>query len=77
MQNVSADLSTKEIKKQRFFSKVLIMTGIKKDTIHESAWIEGSIVRNGVQIKSNLWHAHLYKYFVYIRKRLQQGRKRR
>lgn len=77
MQNVSADLSTKEIKKQRFFSKVLIMTGVKKDTIHESAWIEGSIVRNGVQIKSNLWHAHLYKYFVYIRKRLQQGRKRR
>ncbi len=77
MQNVSADLSTKEIKKQRFFSKVLIMTGIKKDTIHESAWIEGSIVRNGIQIKSNLWHAHLYKYFVYIRKRLQQGRKRR
>ena len=77
MQNVSADLSTNEIKKQRFFSKVLIMTGVKKDTIHESAWIEGSIVRNGIQIKSNLWHAHLYKYFVYIRKRLQQGRKRR
>lgn len=73
LQKVSAELSQQEIKKQRFLSKVLIMSGLKNETIHESAWIEGSIVRNGTRIEENLKHAHLYKYFVYIRKALQQG----
>lgn len=75
LQKVSAELSQEEIKKQRFLSKVFIMTGIKKDVIHESAWIEGSIVNNGIHVKANLKHAHLYKYFIYIRKWLQQGGK--
>lgn len=70
MQTVAATLSTHDIRNQHFFSKALIMTGLRKETIHESAWIEGSIVRNGEQIQSNLYHAVLYKYFVYIRKAL-------
>lgn len=73
LQKVAAELSTEEIKRQRFFTKLKIMTGLKKETLRESAWIEGSIVRNGVQIGKNLFHAHFYKYFIYVRKRLRQG----
>lgn len=76
LQKVSAELSQEEIRKQRFLSKVMIMAGIRKDVIHESAWIEGSIINNGVNAAKNLKHAHLYKYFIYIRKRIQQGGKR-
>ena len=32
-----------------------------------------TIVRNGDKVRGNLWHARMYKYIVYIRKRLQQG----
>ncbi len=68
LQKVAAELSEQEIRNQRFISKALIMLGLKKTIIHESAWIEGSIVRNGNRVHSNLRHARLYKYFLYIRK---------
>lgn len=74
MQSISAKLNQEEIARQRILNKTLIMTGLKKGVIHESAWIEGSIVRNGVKVKSNLRHARMYKYFVYIRKRLRRGK---
>ena len=71
LQKVAAELSDEEIRNQRFLNKALIMLGIKKGIIHESAWIEGSIVRNGKRVKSYLRHARLYKYFVYIKKRFR------
>lgn len=71
LQKVAAELSDGEIRNQRFINKALIMMGLKKGIIHESAWIEGSIVRNGNRVKSNLGHARLYKYFVYIRKKFR------
>ncbi len=71
LQKVAAELSDEEIKNQRFLNKALIMLGIKKGIIHESAWIEGSIVRNGKRVKSYLRHARMYKYFVYIKKRFR------
>ena len=46
LQKVSAELSQEELRKQRFLSKIMIMVGIRKDVIHESAWIEGSIIKN-------------------------------
>ena len=67
-QEAAAVLSADEIRQQRFFSKLLLMTGIKKGEIHESAWIEGSIVRNRIKVRINLRHAVMYKYFVYFRK---------
>lgn len=72
MQEVAATLSTNDIRNQHFFNKALIMAGIRKEAIHESAWIEGSIVRNGEKIQTNLYHAVLYKYFIYIRKALSR-----
>lgn len=71
LKKVAADLSTEEIQGQRFMNKALIMLGLKKEELHESAWIEGSILRNSVQVKQNLLHAKLYKFFVYIRKMLK------
>ncbi len=72
MQKVAAELTDEDIRNQRFISKILIMLGIKNVTIHESAWIEGSIVRNDGKVKTNLRHARWYKYFVYIRKWLRE-----
>lgn len=71
LQNVAAELTDEDIKNQRFLRKAMIMLGLKKGIIHESAWIEGSIVRNGKRVKSYLRHARMYKYFVYLKKRFR------
>lgn len=71
VKKAAADLSKEEICRQHFFRKLLIMTGLRKEKIRESAWIEGSIVKNGQGVKKNLRHAHFYKYILYIRKRIR------
>ena len=71
LQSVSKDLSESDIKNQRFMRKLLIMLGIKKEVIHESAWIEGTIAAVGKNRAENLRHARFYKYFVYVRKALK------
>lgn len=67
----AAELTETEIKNQRLFSRLLIAAGIKKATIRESAWIEGSIVRCGKHIRCSLVHARLYKFAVFGRKQLK------
>lgn len=67
----AADLTWKEIRDQRLLSKILILTGIKKAVIRESAWLEGSafgILGEGRKLLSELRHIRLYKYFVSFRK---------
>lgn len=64
----AAELTDKEIRDQRFLSRLLITAGIKEAAIQESAWIEGSIVRCGKHVKRNLAHAKWYKYLVFARK---------
>ena len=64
----ATELTEQEIKDQRFLSRLLIGAGIRKATIHESAWIEGSIVRCGRHVRRNLAHARLYKYLVFAKK---------
>ena len=71
MQPVAAHLTVGEIRSQRFIGKALIMLGLRKKTIHESAWIEGSIVRACKDARIELLHARLYKYVIYIRKHLK------
>lgn len=71
LKKVAAELSYEEIANQRFIPKMLIMLGISKKEIHESAWIEGSIVRLGESVDRSLRSAERYKKFVYIRKRIQ------
>lgn len=72
LKKTAAVLSMEDIQNQRFLNKAMIMLGIKKEELHESAWIEGSIVRTGCQIRRSLFHAKLYKYFVYIKKWMKQ-----
>lgn len=70
LKKVAAELTEEEIRNQRFVKKLCIVAGLKKAVIHESAWLEGSIVRCGRHVSVNLFHARLYKYFVYVRKQL-------
>lgn len=78
LQRTAAKLSEKEIRDQRLLNRLLIMAGIKKSTIRESAWIEGSIVKCGMQeekfrpsVRTSLRHVCLYKYFIYGRKQIR------
>ena len=66
-QHVARSLSDEDIRNQRVFRKILNMLGLKHDTIHESAWIEGSIVL-GHNKRSDILHAHMYKFLVYLKK---------
>lgn len=66
MQNVAAEWDKNELKKQRFFNKILIKLDIKEGELHESGWPEGSIVNLGQH--SGIRQEHLYKYFMYLRK---------
>lgn len=75
LKKVAAELTEEQIRNQFFLNKLLILAGMKKATIHESAWIEGSIVKCGRQKRSNLRHARFYKYFVYFRKQITSRKK--
>ena len=77
LQEVAAHLSDTEIKNLRLSRKLLLILGVKKGEIHESAWIEGSIVRNGRYIRKNLYHARIYKHFIYMRKLWKNRRNHR
>lgn len=70
MQDVAAPWDAEEIRKQRFFNKLLVKLGVKKDVLHESGWPEGSIVRAGVGVDGALRQERYYKYFMYYRKSL-------
>ncbi|MCI6021525.1 MAG: hypothetical protein MRZ64_07520 [[Bacteroides] pectinophilus] len=66
-QRVARPLTDEDIRNQRIFNKILNMLGLKHDTIHESAWIEGSIVL-GHNRRTDMLHAHMYKFLVYLKK---------
>ncbi len=67
----AAELTRKQIKDQRLFSKLLIMGGIKRAAIYESAWLEGSAFGAfgaGRRLSAELRHIRFYKGFVYLKK---------
>lgn len=72
MQTIAAELTYREIQDLRFVRKLLIMLGIRKGVIKDSAWIEGSIVRGGTRVKKSLRCAIRYKYFSYLRKAIKK-----
>lgn len=73
--SVAAQLDTEQIKNLRFMSKLMIITGIKKAQLRESAWIEGSTVRafgdDTRKRKREFRHIRLYKRFIYLRKQMK------
>lgn len=76
---VAANLSWEQIKNQRLLRKLLIIKGIRKQTIYESAWIEGSVMRATIaeeqmpEIKAlrEYQHIRLYKRIIFIKKQIQ------
>lgn len=83
---LAAELTKKEIKNQYILRKLCIIAGLKKAMIRESAWMEGSIVKNGIRkgkeggswyIKKELFHIRLQKYLIYARKQIESGKKRK
>ena len=71
VQELAARQTTKEIKDQRLLHRILVQLGLINGEIHESAWIEGSIVRNGANPVRMLFHARLNKCFVHFRQTLR------
>ena len=70
MQDIATKLSERELRKNHVLNKFLLMTGVKKGHVQESAWYEASAVRNS---RIAWWHRlnyALYKALVYIRKSL-------
>ena len=81
---VATKLTWQQIKDQRFVNKILSVLGIKKTTIYESAWLEGSVVRainndatidkikKGKKLSSEFKHIRAYKRFVFLRKQMKR-----
>lgn len=69
-QELAVYLTENQLRENHVFHKVLLMLGVHKGSIHESAWFEGSVVRNG---RHCVWHRTnyaLYKAMVYLKKTL-------
>ena len=63
-------LSAEQLKENHFWNKVLTAYGIRTKPIHESAWFEGSAVRNGSHTVIHRLSNSLYKMFSYLKKGL-------
>ena len=64
-------LSQREIRDLRSMSKLMIALGWSHRVIHESGWIEGTIVNAGQHIRSNLRAARRAKYLTHLRQSLR------
>lgn len=71
MRCIANRLTQREIKDLRILSKLCIMLGLSKKVIHESGWIEGTIVNAGKHIFSNLRSARMAKYVTHLRQSLK------
>lgn len=71
LQPVAAEWDEEELRKQRFFSRLLIKMNRKRQILHESAWAEGSITRLGGTVKKHMRHERWYKRVMYLRKAIR------
>lgn len=70
-QRVAALLTCQEIKENRIFNKAGNFLRKKGRAVHESAWLEGSIMLCPQAGKRQLWHCVVYKYILYLRKQMK------
>ncbi len=73
IKKIAADLTTEEIRDQRFFNKLKIIKGKTKREIKESGWLEGSAVKCSLaderfDANRELIHIRFYKCLIYLRK---------
>lgn len=76
LQPVAAILDNREIYNLHAVRRLLIMKGIKKETLKDSAWPEGSVARAGRAVGYYLFQIRMYKRLVYIRKKLKRDFKK-
>lgn len=67
-QQVAPLLSQEELRTNYPHKKILILTGISKERIRESAWYEGSAVRSGGDVQRHLKAYRAYKWLLYGKK---------
>jgi hypothetical protein len=65
------ELTEQELKDAGAVSKLLIMAGISRKVIHESAWIEGSIVNLNQHVHRNLRRAKRAKWLTCVRQSIK------
>ena len=75
MRKTANELTQKEIRDLGIISKSLIALGLSKKVIHESAWIEASIVNAKKNVAMNLFFAKLAKTLTYVRQNMKNSRK--
>lgn len=68
LQKVARDLTEAEIKTHHPLKRLMLMKG-GRGVFKDSAWIEGSIVKNGRNTGRHLFNARLYKKLIYLRKK--------
>lgn len=73
MRCIANRLSQSEIRDLRILPKLGIMLGISGKVIHESGWIEGTIVNAGEHVAANLRAARRAKYMTHVRQSLKAG----
>ena len=64
---LAVKMSRKDLRDNHVISKVLVMLGISKKKIRESAWYEGSAVRYSRHPAWHLFQYGIYKYLLNIR----------
>lgn len=65
---VAAKLTKYELKRLHVFNRFMIMSGVRKEELVDSAWCEGSATLIEPNPKSELSHLKMYKRFVYLKK---------
>ena len=64
---LAVKMDERELCDNHLVSKILVMLGLRKREIRESAWYEGSVVRSAKRPRYHLMQYGMYKYLVYIR----------
>lgn len=73
---LAAVMSEKELRDNHVINKTLVMLGLRKDHIRESAWYEGSVIRcSQGKGRYHLMQYAMYKYLLYIRQMYMWRRK--
>jgi len=75
-QQVAACMTCEELRTNHPLKKVLIMTGVSKERIRESAWYEGRAVRGGEDVDRHLRAYRIYKRMLYGKKEVVRLKER-
>ncbi|MBR5515677.1 MAG: hypothetical protein IKU52_05695 [Clostridia bacterium] len=70
VKEVAPIFSDEYLKENHFLNKLLCAYGIRKKAVHESAWYEASVVRNGKHLLRHKCSYSLYRMLSYIKKGL-------